>query len=434
MSIIKVSIIIPIYNVEKYLGQCLDSIINQSLKEIEIICVNDGSTDNSPQILEEYAQKDQRIKIINKENNGPGASRKVGLNYATGEFIAFVDSDDWVKLDTYEKLYKNGVSNNSDLVIFNAIRYDENNDKYLYMGGFDIANYLNDNNDNKIDFKHFIFNYKDIKPYILNRSFSAWAKLYKSEFLNNYNDFYFPEDIFYEDVPFHVQVLLRAKRISFFTERLYIYRVSSVNSMINSSSRSRKVFDIFIIVDEVKQFLIENNKLDEFKSEFNLFIIRQLTQWLDKCGDSYKQEFFEETKQRFKYINLKNDDFSQLNLKYKNIIASDSYKELKLLEEIQLLKSTYSNQIKKLTKNYEDKINTQKQTSEQKLINQKQAYEEKINTQKQSNEQKLNYQKQVYEERIEFKEQLIEKMHSSNSWKLTFPLRKLGKLFKKIDS
>lgn len=101
----KVTIIIPVYNVEKYLEKCLNSVICQTLKDIEIICVNDGSTDNSQQILKEYAQKDERIKIVDKKNGGLSSARNAGLDAATGEYCYFLDSDDWIELNTLEKLY-----------------------------------------------------------------------------------------------------------------------------------------------------------------------------------------------------------------------------------------------------------------------------------------------------------------------------------------
>lgn len=103
----KISIIIPVYNTEKYLSRCLDSAINQTLKDIEIICVNDGSTDNSLDILKEYAAKDNRIKIISKGNEGAAITRNIGINVATGEYIGFIDSDDYVDLDYFEELYSN---------------------------------------------------------------------------------------------------------------------------------------------------------------------------------------------------------------------------------------------------------------------------------------------------------------------------------------
>ena len=127
MNDVKVSIIVPVYNVEKYLRQCVDSIVNQSLKEIEIICINDGSTDNSLQILEGYAQRDKRIKIINKRNEGLSTARNTGMEYATGEYIGFVDSDDFINEKMYENLYKNAKSNKSDIVMCPAYVFDNNN-------------------------------------------------------------------------------------------------------------------------------------------------------------------------------------------------------------------------------------------------------------------------------------------------------------------
>jgi len=124
---VNVSIIVPVYNVEKYLEKCLESIINQTLKNLEIICVNDGSTDNSLQILEDYAKKDQRIKIINKKNRGSGAAKNTGMKNASGEYIGFVDSDDWVDLAMFEKLYNRAKSQKSDMVMCPIYIYDNVN-------------------------------------------------------------------------------------------------------------------------------------------------------------------------------------------------------------------------------------------------------------------------------------------------------------------
>ena len=112
----KVSVLIPVYNTAKYLQKCLDSVINQTLYDIEIVCINDGSTDESRFILEEYAKKDIRIKVHNKENGGLVAARKTGLELATGEYIGFVDSDDWIEPDMYEKLYNLASQYNADLI------------------------------------------------------------------------------------------------------------------------------------------------------------------------------------------------------------------------------------------------------------------------------------------------------------------------------
>ncbi len=119
---IKVSIIVPVYNVDKYLNKGLDSLINQTLREIEIICINDGSTDNSQQILEEYTKRDPRIIVINKRNEGQSIARNIGIDNATGEYIGFMDSDDWVDLDYFEKLYNNAKENNADIAAASIVR------------------------------------------------------------------------------------------------------------------------------------------------------------------------------------------------------------------------------------------------------------------------------------------------------------------------
>lgn len=118
----KVSVIVPVYNVEKYLEKCLETLISQTLKDIEIICINDGSKDSSLNILKKYALNDERIKIIDKHNEGLSAARNDGLNAATGEYIGYVDSDDWVDLNFYEKLYNAAKKYNAEAACANIIR------------------------------------------------------------------------------------------------------------------------------------------------------------------------------------------------------------------------------------------------------------------------------------------------------------------------
>ena len=132
---IKVSVILPVYNTEKYLPECLDSIINQSLRDIEIICVDDGSTDSSLQILKEYAEKDKRISVIHKNNGGQGSARNVGLNHAKGEYITFVDSDDYITEDMIYYLLKFLEDNKLDVaMIADCYVYDKS--KIFYPKAF----------------------------------------------------------------------------------------------------------------------------------------------------------------------------------------------------------------------------------------------------------------------------------------------------------
>ena len=168
----KISIIIPVYNTKKYLRKCLDSVINQTLKEIEIICINDASTDSSKQILEEYSSKDKRIKIINNDHNlGQSLTRNKGLDVAKGEFIGFVDSDDYIEPQTYEISYINAKNDNVDIVKFNEIIFRDRLDK----------GYLNEN-------------YSNITSNVYNirecwRIFSnvIWNKIIKRSIINEHN-------------------------------------------------------------------------------------------------------------------------------------------------------------------------------------------------------------------------------------------------------
>lgn len=123
MSSPKVSIVVPVYKVEEYIDRCLDSLLNQTLKDIEIILVDDGSPDNCPKICDEYAQKDARVRVVHKQNEGLGYARNSGMEVAVGEYIAFVDSDDFVDIRMFEELYDVARGNDSDVVYCNIYKY-----------------------------------------------------------------------------------------------------------------------------------------------------------------------------------------------------------------------------------------------------------------------------------------------------------------------
>ncbi len=246
----KISVIIPVYNVEKYLSECLDSIINQTLKDTEIICVNDGSTDNSLSILKEYASKDDRIKIIDKENEGQGYARKVGLDIATGKYILFCDSDDYyAELTAFEELYNYIEKVKVDVVIFNFIQKNDINKSINYITDY-----------NKYPQKD-VFSYLDIDNILIFNTV-AWLKIYSKQFFDRYVEWYFPKKIKFEDAPFHYQVLLRAK-CSFYNKYLYVYRVRINSTMtmknfddkiIDSLKTSKDIFDIIRTKCEKHQF------------------------------------------------------------------------------------------------------------------------------------------------------------------------------------
>jgi glycosyltransferase involved in cell wall biosynthesis len=391
MNDVKVSIIVPVYNVEKYLRQCVDSIVNQSLKEIEIICINDGSTDNSLQILEGYAQRDKRIKIINKRNEGLSAARNTGMEYATGEYIGFVDSDDFINEKMYENLYKNAKSNKSDIVMCPAYVFDNNNPELNHKKPYFSLEFLDKKFDNKV------FDHTNAKNLIFKVNVTCWNKIYKSQFLNEIGAKF--HKIYFEDNIFFFETYLKAKRISLIRDFLYYYRINRPGSFITEGNK--KFFDICNMHDLLKKILIETGNLDEYLESFlNCKISESLGRY-NQVDERFKPEFFDIIKQNFIKNNLKKSDIDKLSknnkIKYQNILISDTYKEYGLREQIYQLNSAnqkYKQKYQQLEHNLE------------RIKDKNQDYEREINTQK----------------------HFIQKITSSNSWKLTKPLRKIRNL------
>ena len=326
MKNIKVSIIIPVYNVENFLRKCLDSVVNQTLKEIEIICVNDGSTDDSQKILNEYAQQDKRIKIINKENAGLGAARNTGMKYVKGQYIGFVDSDDWVDLTMFEKLYENGKIHNSDMVMCPIMLVNEVTGRLNRDTSYFDLTYFKDEFDNRG------FNHIQTKDIIFNIAVNAWNKIYKTEFINDI-DAKFPEGLIFEDVPFFYQTYLNAMVVTLIRDFLYFHRVNRTDSI--TTKVDKRHFDIIKIQNlMIKHFSAHTNFEDYKKELFNRKISRIIVRYYE-MADFLRQEFFEIIKQDFKII--KKEDIDNLSLgvykHYKNIITSYSHREFEIKEE-----------------------------------------------------------------------------------------------------
>ena len=208
----KISVIIPVYNVEKYLRQCLDSVVNQTLKDIEIICVNDGSPDNSLAILKEYAQNDNRIKIINKQNGGLSAARNSGLEIATGEYIGFIDSDDWIEPETYELALKTMNDYHPDLVCWGAKAVAED-DFSDYKRLEEQQKYNTIKLEGLKKFNSELYDYVSV---------TVWNKLFKAKIIKDYNILY-PVGVNNEDDAFTIKYLLHCNNVYFINQYLYNY-------------------------------------------------------------------------------------------------------------------------------------------------------------------------------------------------------------------
>ena len=218
---IKLSIIVPVYNVAEYLERCLNSLINQTLNEIEIICVNDGSTDNSLCILEKFAGLDKRIKIINQKNKGLSGARNTGIKLVQGEYFGFLDSDDWVDLDYFEKLYKRAKNCDADISLGDFIRKGKFKHKIRLKLNKE-EEFVGDNEKfYGSQFYHF--------PCV-------WNKIYKT---SKFNDLRFIEGIFFEDGPYTIQALHRANKVVTCCNT-YLYYFVNPNSIVKTLNKKKE--------------------------------------------------------------------------------------------------------------------------------------------------------------------------------------------------
>lgn len=281
---VKVSVIVPIYNSEKYLRRCIDSLINQTLFDMEFILINDGSTDSSDSIISSY--DDSRIKYFKRSNHGIGATRNFGIEHSKGEFIGFLDSDDYVDPVMYEKLYKKCVKDKLDLVICDF--YKENNDI------------------EKIVFEDFGITDLKSKPNLLmDINLAPWNKLYKRNICSNV---LYPVGVKYEDTPWVAKVMSNASRIGKLNECLYHYIVHNGSE---TTVVDNRVYDIFKITDIL---LSDLGKIKYLKDSVDDLVIYLITKY------TVSQRYLKGRKERnkfidyaFSYLNTNIPDFKKCN-------------------------------------------------------------------------------------------------------------------------
>lgn len=310
----KISIIIPVYNVEKYLRKCLESITNQTFKDIEIICVDDGSTDNSLNILNELAQKDNRIKVISKLNGGHFSARHRGIEASSGEYILFVDSDDWIDTTLIEKAYKIITDTNTDVLIFGAYTVKKNS----------ISNGMYSVNKIPKKFKNKILTLEDYKNIIFKLCPTAWSKLYRKDFLTD-NNIRFQEIEHGEDQLFYIHTMLMAKNIYILDKNLYYYVKNREGSLTNNSMKSSiSPIENFYAAEKLLQQLELSDKfIDKI---INKFFSKSLS-WYGKCTSNFKPEFYSNLINFKKHIDL---NYPCGWWKYINININDKYIKIKL--------------------------------------------------------------------------------------------------------
>lgn len=299
---VKLSIVIPVYNVEKYISNCFESILNQPFKDFEVICVNDGSSDGSLSVLQESKNKDERVIIIDKKNEGSGIARNSALAIARGEYVFFVDGDDWIEENSLKRMVSEADRLQTDILIFGGLSCYEIPPTPLCKGG--IPHYQKQNGGysaNKLPKKYLnkVFSAEDIKKDVFKFPSTAWTKLYRREFLLK-NDIKFQEiKVGQDQLPFF-HSMITAEKIALLPENLYCYRKNRKGAV--TAVKKKKNFSPIYVFYGVEEVLKKTGKLDDYKEIFIKKYFSKATSWLAKFQDDLKEEYFAEYSKLLKHI------------------------------------------------------------------------------------------------------------------------------------
>lgn len=293
----KISIIVPVYNVERYISQCIESLLSQTIEDIEIILIDDGSPDSSGSICDEYANRDSRIKVIHQRNQGVSVARNTGISVARGSWITFVDGDDWVEKNMCELALNQAEKYKADITIWSYFKNYATEEKELELipGGDSI--FIDDKD--MLELKA-IYPYYDEK--ILKNTVSAgvvWCKLYKKDFILDKN-LRFKEGLTRaQDTVFSLNAFEEASKIVYFNKSLYHYRITNTSICSGTKYIKDTLTPFNSLLDEFSKFIAYYNKSNEFKDAFYGRVIHVLL-WHMKhryFHEKYKLGFFEKRKQ-----------------------------------------------------------------------------------------------------------------------------------------
>ena len=294
----KISVIIPNYNEEKYIEECLQSLLAQTFDEFEIIIVDDGSTDNSVSIIKKYMEIDSRISLIEQKNQYAGAARNHGMRIATGDYLCFLDADDFFEPNMLEALWKKAIETDADIVICDCYTYDnETGEIAEKKGSLDLM---------FLEGVSKVFNYRDLSTRIFQISSpEVWTKLYKRQFVIE-NKLEFQNIKKFNDVFFSLLSMVSAKRIVCIQDRLIKYRINNPESLQGIKDRKENILDFFSAVILVKEKLTNKNVYEEVEQSLINLV-------LSVCVDNlYKQENLTGFLQLYEFI--KNKIFVELDI------------------------------------------------------------------------------------------------------------------------
>lgn len=324
---VKVSVILTAFNEEKYIKKAIESILNQTLEDLELIVINDGSTDSTLDIINGF--DDSRLKLINHENQGPGASRNKALKVALGEYIMYLDGDDWYCPEAVEIAYDEAKGKDTDFTFYQMINYDDKTGKVYENDWFDLTIFDE-------SFEDRVFKASDYDGSIFDMSVGVCQKIYNASFLRSI-DAKFPEGIFFEDMPFFYYVLLKAERISIIKKHLYYRRKhdASITHVVDE-----KFMDTVPAGQELMKIFIENGWYDLYKFDLLAYKINGPRFALRDIKENYKIPLYELIKNDYLAIKQSRyyqdflDNLGPVKKKFfLDIIRSKDYEEFKTLNQ-----------------------------------------------------------------------------------------------------
>lgn len=312
----KVSVIVPIYNVEKYLEKCINSLLSQTLEDIQIILVNDGSKDNSGNIAKEYEKNNKdRVIYVEKENGGLSDARNYGLKYATGDFIAFLDSDDYIEKNAYEEMYNKAIEENADYVECDFI--------------WEFPNKI------RVDKQYPYKNKKEMLSFV---RVVAWNKLIKRQLITD-NNLEFPKGLRYEDVEFTYKLIPFINKFAY-VDKPFIHYVQRKGSIANV--QNERTAEIFTVLDNVIEFYKKNNIYEKYRDELEYNYARYLL-----CSSLKRMCKIKDKTIREKLLT---ESWKRLNSNFPN------WKENVILKTVNIGKNKYMRTVNKSTYKIYSKI------------------------------------------------------------------------------
>jgi glycosyltransferase involved in cell wall biosynthesis len=321
-----ISIIVPIYNTEQYLEKCLDSLVNQYLDDVEIICVNDGSSDGSPSILKKYSEKYPQIIVLNQENSGQAVARNVGLEIARGQYISFVDSDDWIEPNLYTSALQ-FFQNDIDVVIF----------------GVNVICSTNINNAKSMK-KYFSTQFSEKikidRRVIMDSPATSWNKIYRKNIIDKYQ-ISFPRGLLYEDNSFHWKYLMHSKKAYFLNQKLYNYMIHK-NSIMQCAKPSQIVEYIFVcqeIFEHIKKHNLQKKYQDAFVDFFEK-CVAMLCVYSDNPKESLKK-----AREIWQNFGIKTDSLQMHAFQNENYDYVIKWRNYSFWEKIFSIKNRYGKKV-----------------------------------------------------------------------------------------